>query len=143
VIGATIRDRGGEYGTTTGRPRRCGWFDAVATLYATRIVGPTHLAVMHLDTLSGMQELKVCVAYRNGPHLLNEFPADAYTLEEAQPVYETLPGWDADIGACRRTSDLPRNARAYLDFISRRLEVPVRIVGVGPARDQTVFVDNE
>ena len=143
AVGDTIRDRGQEFGTTTGRPRRCGWFDAVAAAYAVRVAGPTHLAVMHLDTLSGMQELKVAVAYRSGAQILNSLPADAYTLERVEPVYETLPGWDADLGGCRRLAELPVSARAYLDFISQRLDVPVLIVGVGPARAQTIIVESE
>ena len=142
-IGATIRDRGGEYGTTTGRPRRCGWFDAVAASYATKVAGPTHLAIMHLDTLSGLDELKICVAYRHKTRLMNAFPADAHTLEELEPVYETLPGWPEDLSGCRKMTNLPDHARHYLDFISQRLEVPVRIVGVGPDRDQTIIRGGE
>ncbi|MFH1748816.1 MAG: adenylosuccinate synthase [Planctomycetota bacterium] len=143
AIGDTIRDRGGEYGTTTGRPRRCGWFDAVAANHSVRFTGPRCLAVMHLDTLSGMEELKVCVAYRRGDALLNHFPADAGILAEVEPVYETLPGWEAEIGDCRRMNDLPPNARRYLEFISDRLGVPVGLVGVGPGREQTIFAEDE
>jgi adenylosuccinate synthase len=142
-IGDVIRERGGEYGTTTGRPRRCGWFDAVAAGYAARISGPTHLAIMHLDTLSGLPELRVCVAYRIGNKTLNDFPAEAYSLDEAEPVYETLPGWNAEIGECRRNSDLPKEARRYVEFISARLETPVRIISVGPARDQTIILEGK
>jgi adenylosuccinate synthase len=140
-IGDTIRQRGGEYGTTTGRPRRCGWFDAVAAGYAARISGPTHLAIMHLDTLSGLPELRVCIGYRIGNKVVNDFPADAYSVEEAEPVYETLAGWNAEIGECRRNSDLPKQARRYIEFISARLETPVRIISVGPARDQTIILE--
>jgi adenylosuccinate synthase len=143
ALGDTIRERGREFGTTTGRPRRCGWFDAVAAAYAAKITGPTHLAVMHLDTLSGMDELKVCVGYRHRSHTLNGFPADAYTLGEAEPVYETLPGWDTDISGCRRWADLPDHARTYLDLLGARVGVPVRIVGVGPEREQTIIVESE
>ena len=143
AIGDTIRERGGEYGTTTGRPRRCGWFDGVAASYSAMIAGPTHLAVLHLDTLSGLGELNMCVGYRCGAEMLNTFPSDTYLLDEAQPVYETLAGWEEDIGQCRRLSDLPAAARAYLDAISDRLGVPIGMVGVGPAREQTIIIGPE
>jgi adenylosuccinate synthase len=137
--GETIRNIGKEFGTTTGRPRRCGWFDAVAAGYAVQFSGPTHLAVMHMDTLSSFDEVKVCVAYRDGDRMLNTFPADTYVLERVEPVYEALPGWRTDVGGCRRWQDLPRAAREYLEFLSRRLETPIGMVGVGPERDQTIF----
>ncbi|MGD8451708.1 MAG: adenylosuccinate synthase [Phycisphaerae bacterium] len=141
VIGDSIRDRGGEFGTTTGRPRRCGWFDVVAAGYAARISGSTHLAVMHLDTLSGMDEIRMCVGYRHDGHVDASWPADADTLTEVTPVYETFPGWAADVGGCRHLADLPAEARQYLSAVSTRLGVPLGIVGVGPARDQTIFVE--
>jgi adenylosuccinate synthase len=140
-IGETIRRVGKEYGTTTGRPRRCGWFDAVAASYASVLSGPTHVALMHLDTLSGIDELKICVAYRCDGRTLNSLPADTYLLERAEPLYETLPGWREDIGGCRRFGDLPKAAQAYVKEISRRIDAPVRMIGVGPERDQTIFVE--
>ena len=143
AVGDTFRERGGEYGTTTGRPRRCGWFDAVAAAHSARINGPTHLAVMHVDTLAGQKELKVCVGYRLGGAITTTIPADSYDLQEVEPVYETLPGWDEDVSGCRRLGDLPSAAKGYLDFLSQRLGAPVRIVGVGPDRDQTSFIEKE
>ncbi|MBI5863848.1 MAG: adenylosuccinate synthase [Planctomycetes bacterium] len=140
-VGETIRHIGKEFGTTTGRPRRCGWFDAVAAGYAAQFSGPTHLAIMHLDTLASFDEIKVCVAYKHGTKTLNTFPADTYVLQEAEPVYETLPGWKQEIGHCRRWDDLPREAQQYLQCLSRRLETPIGIVGVGPEREQVIFVD--
>jgi adenylosuccinate synthase len=142
-LGDRIRERGKEFGTTTGRPRRCGWFDAVAVSYAATISGPRRLALMHLDTLSGFEELKICVGYRLGKEIVNTFPADAYTLAEVQPVYETLAGWEEEIGECRRMEDLPTAARAYLVAIERRVGVEVGVVSVGPDRDQTIFVGVE
>jgi len=139
-VGDRIREKGGEYGTTTGRPRRCGWFDLVAASYASMFTGPTHLALLHLDTLSGMEEIKVCVGYRLGADYLNGFPADSYTLENVEPVYESVPGWEDDLSGCRRFDELPPAARSYVNMISQRLETPVAIVGVGPGRDQTIFV---
>ncbi len=141
-VGDYIRQRGKEFGTTTGRPRRCGWFDVVAVSYGTTISAPRYLAVMHLDTLSGLAELKVCVGYRWGRKVLNTFPADAYTLTEVEPVYETLPGWTGDLSGCRRLEDLPPEARAYVEEIGRRVGVPVGIIGVGPARHQTVLAES-
>ncbi|MEP0845205.1 MAG: adenylosuccinate synthase [Phycisphaerae bacterium] len=140
-VGERIRESGREYGTTTGRPRRCGWFDAVAAGYAARLTGPTHLAVMHLDTLSGFEQVQVCVAYRAGGRALNTFPADTYSLMEAEPVYETLPGWKESLGACRRFDELPRAARNFVETLGRLLSAPVTMISVGPDREQTIFVD--
>ena len=142
-VGETIRQRGNEYGTTTGRPRRCGWFDAVAAAYAAMFSGPTGLAVLHLDTLSGFGEVKVCTAYKSGSVRLSEFPADVHVLNEVEPVYETLPGWSEDIVGCRRLAELPAAARDYLRVLGERLGAPVRMVGVGPARDQIIFVEDD
>ncbi len=136
-----IRERGNEYGTTTGRARRCGWLDLVAARYAAQLSGPTHLAVLHLDTLAGLPELRLCVAYRLNGEVLAQFPADADDLEAAEPIYETIEGWDADLGACRKLRDLPTQARAYLDVVSSRVGVPLGLVGVGPGREQTIFVE--
>lgn len=143
AVGEAIRRRGREFGTTTGRARRCGWFDAVAAGYAVKLVGPTHLAVMHLDTLAGLPELKVCTGYRHNGKLLNSFPPDAYTLAEVVPQYETLPAWEDDIGDCRRLADLPAAARAYVEFLGRCLGRPPRIIGVGPAREQVILVEDD
>lgn len=142
AVGDTIRERGHEYGTTTGRPRRCGWFDAVAVAYAARFAGPTHLAIMHLDTLAGFDELRVCVGYRVDGALLDDFPADSDVLNHAEPVYEPVSGWSHDLGGCRRMADLPGAARDYVRVISERVGVPVRMIGVGPARDQIIPVED-
>lgn len=142
-LGETIRQRGREFGTTTGRPRRCGWFDAVAGSYAAMLAGPTCLAVLHLDTLSGIDPLKVCVGYQIDGGPLDEFPADIERLRRVEPIYETLPGWTEDISACRRVRDLPDAARTYLRFISERLGAPVRMIGVGPAREQVIVAGRE
>lgn len=141
-VGAAIRERGGEYGTTTGRPRRCGWFDAVAASYAAMFTGPTFLALLHLDTLAGVDKLRVCTAYRLGGAHLAQFPCDVQVLEQVEPVYETLPGWSEDIGGCRRLADLPESARRYVRLVGERLGVPVRMIGVGPARDQVIIVED-
>lgn len=141
--GDLIRQRGGEYGTTTGRPRRCGWFDLVAARYAVMLGGPTGLALMHLDTLAGLDELKVCVAYKIGGARLEAFPAAAHQLEQVEPICESVPPWSEAIEACRRFSDLPGAAQDYVRMIGERLGTPVRMIGVGPDRDQVIWVGQE
>jgi adenylosuccinate synthase len=143
ALGDTIRQRGHEYGTTTGRPRRCGWFDVVATSYAAMFTGPTCLALLHLDTLTDIDPLKVCVGYRAGGALLEDFPADVHALSAVEPVYATLPGWDDDLRACRHWNDLPVAARDYVRLISERLATPVYMIGVGASREQVIMVGQE
>ena len=136
-----IREHGGEYGTVTGRERRCGWIDLVALRFAARVNGMTQLAVTKLDVLSIFERIEVCVAYRLPDGSVTEdFPAHQSDFHHAQPVYEQLEGWNADISGVRAMSDLPPAAQAYLAEIERRVGVPVGIVGVGPRRDQTVTV---
>ncbi len=139
-IGERIRKTGREYGTVTGRPRRCGWFDTVAVKYAARLGGVDELAVMLLDVLSVVEELKICTSYELDGRRIDEFPGDAFLLEKCRPIYETLPGWKDDIAAARKPSDLPTAARRYLDRLSDLLGLPVTIVSVGPDREQTVFM---
>ncbi len=140
-VGQHIRDRGNEYGTVTRRPRRCGWFDAVAVRYTARLSGVDGLAVMLLDVLSELEELKICTAYEiNGKRVTN-FPSHVDDLRQAVPVYDTLPGWQADITTARTMSDLPAAARGYLDRISQLIGRPVEVVSVGPDREQTIFAD--
>ncbi|MFO0908542.1 MAG: adenylosuccinate synthase [Isosphaeraceae bacterium] len=138
-IGERIRRVGREYGTVTGRPRRCGWFDAVAVRYSARVSGSTELAVMLLDVLSGLPELKVAVAYEdpNGKRV-DAMPATLAQLERCRPVYETLPGWPDDLTGVRSWSDLPQAARDYVGFLGKQIGVPVRTVSVGPERKQTI-----
>lgn len=137
--GQHIRERGNEYGTVTRRPRRCGWFDAVAVRYTARLSGVDSLAVMLLDVLSQLPELKVCVAYELGGRRTTNFPAHVDDLREVAPVYETLPGWQQEISHMRRIGDLPPQARAYLERIASLIGRPVEIVSVGADREQTIF----
>jgi len=138
-IGDRIRHAGQEFGTTTGRPRRCGWFDAVAGRYGVQLGGINNIAVMHLDTLSGFKELKVCVAYELHGERLGEFPAEGDVLEKITPVYETLPGWDDDITAVTSYEKLPQTAQSYIGRLEELLGAKVAIVSVGPDRSQTIF----
>ena len=140
--GDTIRERGNEYGTTTGRPRRCGWFDAVVVRYAARVGGIDQLAVTCLDVLGAFDELKICVAYELDGERIDNFPASILDLDRCRPVYETVEGWAPhDISGARRLSDLPRQALAYLDRISELTGVPIALVSVGPSREQTIEVE--
>jgi adenylosuccinate synthase len=137
--GSLMRERGNEFGTTTGRPRRCGWFDAPAAGYAARLSGATSVALMKLDVLSGFPKLKLCVGYRHGGKVLESFPTDIEVLSAVEPVYREVPGWAEEITEVRRFEDLPAAARSYILEIEKLLECPIRIVGVGPERSQTLF----
>jgi adenylosuccinate synthase len=136
--GEQLRELGGEYGATTGRPRRCGWFDAVVVRYAARVNGITDLAVTKLDVLDSMPVIPVCVGYRLGHEALDDVPAASDDLDRVEPVYETLEGWCRPTGAARRLADLPPQARAYLDRIQDLVQVPIRYVSVGHRRDQII-----
>jgi adenylosuccinate synthase len=138
-VGQYIRDKGNEYGTTTGRPRRCGWFDAVAVSYGVTICAIDSVAMLHLDTLSGLKELNICRAYNINGEEKTFFPANTARLAQARPVYKTVPGWDEDITEVKEFSDLPVNARDYIQQIEELIGKQIRIIGVGPRRDQTLF----
>jgi len=138
-IGDRIRERGHEYGTTTGRPRRCGWLDLVALRYAVRINGMSGLAMMLLDVLSGFETVKFCTAYEHRGRILTEYPGDQKVLAECQPVYEELPGWAEEITGCRSFFELTEQARRYVPRVSELFWIPVVIISVGPERDQTIF----
>ncbi len=138
ATGQRIREVGREYGTTTGRPRRCGWLDLVALRYSGMVSGATAVCVMLLDVLAGLPSIKLCTGYSVNGHRLEGFPADATVLAQAQPIYEELPGFAESISDCRSFADLPDAARAYIERIERAVGVPVRVVSVGPRRDQTI-----
>jgi adenylosuccinate synthase len=138
--GQYLRERGNEYGTVTRRPRRCGWLDTVALRYTSRLSGVDSIAVMLLDVLSGLKELNVCIAYRIDGNETTRFPSHVDDLRTAEPVYETLPGWQEEIADCRSFSKLPSNARAYLSRISELIGQPIAMVSVGRERDQTIVL---
>ena len=141
AVGQRIRDRGNEYGTVTRRPRRCGWFDAVAARYTARLSGVDELAVMLLDVLSGFDELAICSAYMIDGQRVTQFPSHIDDVKRSEPVYEMLPGWHEELTGVRRYDDLPENARRYLARIGELLGRPVTVVSVGPDRAQTIFCD--
>jgi adenylosuccinate synthase len=139
AVGEHIRQTGKEYGTVTGRPRRCGWFDAVAVRHAVMVSGADELAIMLLDVLSDLDEVRICTAYEYEGRTIEHFPPFAHQLERCKPIYETLPGWKCDISGCRSLEQLPTAARSYLERIHNLLGLPIRIVSIGPDREQTIF----
>lgn len=141
--GGRIRERGKEYGTTTGRPRRCGWFDAVIVRYTARVNGVSCIALTLMDVLSGFDTIKICTHYSIDGETVADFPTDAETLSRAIPIYEDLPGWKEEISGAKSLSDLPAHARHYIARIADLVEAPVCLVGVGPKRDQSVVLDAE
>lgn len=140
TLGERIRQLGNEFGATTGRPRRCGWFDAVVVRYAARVNGLTGLAVTKLDVLDTIERVALCTGYAAGGEVFREFPADLTALEKIEPVYEWMDGWLTPTGAVRSVADLPKAARAYLDRLQALVETPIRYVSVGTRRDQIIDV---
>jgi len=138
--GELLRTAGAEFGTTTGRPRRCGWFDAVIARYATRINGVTDYVLTKLDVLTGMDEVPVCVAYDVDGVRHDELPINQVDFARAVPIYETFPGWDEVISKARTLDDLPRNARDYVAALEKMIKAPISAVGVGPGREETIAV---
>jgi len=137
--GKYIRERGNEYGTTTRRPRRCGWFDAVAVRYSVALQGITAIAVTLLDVLSGLDHVQICTGYRVKGQCVDQFRADMDLLEDAEPIYEALPGWRGNVSACRRFDELPREAQVYVKRLETLAGAPIKIVSVGPDRSATIM----
>ena len=136
-----LRQKGGEFGATTGRPRQCGWFDAVATKYAVRVNGFTSIVITKLDILDELDSINICVEYKYNGKRLTEFPSQIDILENCEPVYESMDGWMANTSEIKRYKDLPENARKYIERISQLMETKVDFVAVGPERDEIVMVD--
>jgi adenylosuccinate synthase len=137
-IGQYIRERGNEYGTTTRRPRRCGWFDAVAVKYSVDLCGVTHIALTLLDVLSGLDRIQICTGYKYRGQRMEYFRADMDVLGEVEPIYETLPGWNGNISGCRRFEELPREAQNYVKTLEKLVGAPIKLVSVGPERTATL-----
>ena len=140
-IGEKIRKLGNEFGTTTGRPRRCGWFDAVAVRYTARLSGVTRLALMMMDVLAHLDELKICVAYELDGERITRVPAHAEELNRCKPIYETIQGWKEPVDHVRKMEEFPAGAMAYVKRIEELVGVPVGVLSVGPDRAQTIFTD--
>jgi len=141
-IGDTIQEKGAEFGATTGRRRRCGWLDTVILNNAVRLNGLTGLAVTKLDVLDGLDSLNICTGYDYQGQTLDYFPGELQMLGECKPIYETLPGWSEDISSIRNYNDLPENTKKYLRRIEEIAETPIRIISIGPARDETIILEN-
>jgi len=138
-IGNYIRERGNEYGTTTRRPRRCGWFDAMAVKYSVQLNGITSIAMTLLDVLSGLDHVQICTGYKWHDQRLDSFRADMDTLAEVEAIYETMPGWRGNISGCRGFEELPREAQQYVKRIEQLSGAPIKIVSVGPDRAATLL----
>ncbi len=139
-LGELIRNRGGEFGTTTGRPRRTGWFDAVIMRHAVRVNGLTAIAINKFDTLSGIGTLKVCTAYeKSDGTILKDFPVTLEELADCKPVYEEIEGYEGDLSQCRTFEELPEKCRSYIARLEELCGCPITILGVGPGRDQVIF----
>jgi adenylosuccinate synthase len=139
-IGDQIREVGREYGTTTGRPRRVGWFDSVVVRHARRVSGITGLSLNSLDVLTGLETIKICTSYRYEGQVVENYPADLDILAKCEPIYEELPGWKEDITKARSLEDLPLEAQHYIERITQLTGIPLTIFSVGPSRDQTIQV---
>jgi adenylosuccinate synthase len=139
---AHIGEIGAEFGTTTGRKRRCGWFDGVIGRYAVRINGLDCLAVTKLDVLDDLEEIKVCTAYELDGQVVRDFPSDARAFARAVPIYETLAGWQQSTSECKNVEDLPEAAKTYLKFLADLMEIPIAIISLGASRGQTIIVED-
>ena len=140
--GERLMEGGSEYGATTGRPRRCGWLDAVGLRYAVRINGITGIALTKLDVLTGFKKIGICTAYRCNGEIYSEFPASLSVLERAEPVWEKMDGWDTPISEAKKISDLPTNAQRYVRRLEEIIETEMILISVGPGREQTVMLKN-
>ena len=137
-MGEFLRSQGNEYGTTTGRPRRCGWLDVVAARYARRLNGVTGIALTKLDVLDEVDEIRVATAYRVDGETVDEFPADRHVLDRVEPVYETFPGWHRDTTGILEYEDLPREAKDYVEFVEAQVGAPAVLIATGPRREETI-----
>jgi adenylosuccinate synthase len=137
-VGENLRKIGGEYGATTGRPRRCGWLDLFSLKYSVMVNGIGEIALTKLDVLDEFDEIKVCVGYNFQGKSLKTFPLDLCTIEDIEPVYKTMPGWKAEISGAKRLTDLPKNCRSYIDFIENYLDTKLSMISVGAMREQTI-----
>ena len=141
-IGEYLREKGGEYGATTARPRRCGWFDGVVGKYAVMVNGLTDIVLTKMDVLTGLDEIKICTGYRYNNIVLESFPASLEILNEVEPIYETLPGWEMDISQISNFVDLPKNAKNFVERIEELLKAPISMISVGPDRKQNIMINS-
>jgi adenylosuccinate synthase len=138
--GEKLQQDGDEFGATTGRPRRCGWLDAVGLRYAVRLSGMTGIALTKLDVLTGFKKIKICTAYRAAGKTYEEFPSSIRVLKDAEPVWEVMDGWIEPISGARKLSDLPGNAQKYIRRLEEILQTEMVLISVGPGREQTIML---
>ena len=141
-MGSYLREQGGEYGATTGRPRRCGWFDSVVARHSIRVNGMTSFALTKLDVLSGLKTIKVCTGYKYKNSLVTEMPANFNVLENCEPVYDEVPGWSENISKIKKVADLPKAAQDYIRYIEKQTEIPVTILSLGHRRNEAIILKN-
>ena len=137
-IGDYLQQQGHEFGTTTSRPRRCGWFDLVVVRHSSMLSGVTHLAITKLDVLTGLKTIKICTHYKINGETIDYFPANTDDLQNCEPKYKEFPGWMEIPAQMTKYVDLPENAQNYLDFIQNELSIPIKIVSYGPRRTETI-----
>ncbi len=140
AFGNFMREKGREFGATTGRPRRCGWFDSIMVKEAIMLNGISELAIMKLDILDGLKSIKICTAYKYKGKTFKKFPYDLEVLEKATPVYREMPGWDTPVCGVKTYKKLPANARGYLSYLEDILNTRISIISLGSAREETIFV---
>ncbi|MFW5988218.1 MAG: adenylosuccinate synthetase, partial [bacterium] len=138
-VGDKLREKGHEFGVTTGRPRRCGWLDIPVLKHAVRVNGLTEIVLTKLDILSGFKEIKMCTAYKKGDEVLEEFPANFEILEDYEPVYESFAAWEEDISKIRKYENLPENAKKFIEKIEEMVNTPISIIGIGPGREEAII----
>lgn len=141
-LGEEIRKKGGEYGATTGRPRRCGWLDLVGLRHAVRVNGFTGIAITKLDILDGIEKLKICVGYKHGNSIIEDFPKELEILQNCTPIYEEIPGWKENTAGIKDYENLPPNAKKYLQFIEDSLKVKIQIISTGQKRDEIIIKES-
>jgi adenylosuccinate synthase len=141
-IGQHLQTEGAEFGSTTGRPRRCGWLDMVVLRNAARLNGLTSLTITKLDVLTGLDQVRIATSYLHRTGSMETFPTECFTLESCEPSYMNFPGWSEDISAARTFSDLPPRTQGYLRAVEELSEVPLSIISVGPGREQTIMLQN-
>ena len=142
-IGDYLIEKGAEFGVVTGRRRRCGWLDLISLKYSVRVNTLTELFITKLDVLSGLDEIKLCVGYKNGDEVISDYPYQQSILYNAQPVYETFEGWEEDITSIKNFEELPQNAKKYINAIENFIEIPITFISVGPERNQNIVIAND
>jgi adenylosuccinate synthase len=142
-IGDYLIEKGAEFGVVTGRRRRCGWLDLISLKYSVRVNTLTELFITKLDVLSGLDEIKLCIGYKNGDEVIADYPYQQSILYNAQPVYETFKGWEEDITSIKNFEELPENAKKYINAIEDFIEIPITFISVGPERNQNIVIADD